>query len=207
MRNLALWLANIRRSAVLGRKVNRRALWPPDHASPARAIMRVTAPLPEVRILPIASIRTDGDTQHRIATDADIVRSMQNSCERALYSRRSTSFGTAKTTGCPTASNGSMRQSSRSSRRSCGHSAWHSEGRPVGQLRGECHARRATECGRNRTGCPACIAAPQGCQVSNVQLAKHLHVPEPTVRRLRQKLSSSRDERWRPPRHAWRNDL
>ena len=60
------------RVAVLGRKVNKGQLC--DRKPRAQPENIDHTPLPEVRLLPIASIRTNGDTQHRNAPNPNIVR-------------------------------------------------------------------------------------------------------------------------------------
>jgi ParB-like chromosome segregation protein Spo0J len=153
------------------------------------------APSREVRLIPLASIRADGGAQHRITLDQRIVE------EYAELMRAGVEFPPISVR-CDTThywpSDGFQRIDAA---KLAGLSEIRSEVVPGTQedAQWDSYSANATH-GLRRTAAETervierALRHPESAGFTNVQLAKHLHVSEPTVRRWRKKLSSSRDE-------------
>jgi hypothetical protein len=184
------------RVAVFERKVNKGPLCDrKPRAQPENMDHAEHPAVPEVRRLPITSIRTDGDTQHRIAPNPNIVR------EYAELMRAGVAFppvavfwdgtdhwisdGFQRVAAAKLADLSEIRAEIRFGTRS--DAQWNS------------FAANATH-GLRRSSAETekviqlALQHPKAAKLSNVQIAKHLQVSEPTVRRWREKISSSRDE-------------
>lgn len=152
-------------------------------------------PLPEVRLLLVASIRTDGETQHRIAPDAGIVR------EYAELMRAGVVFPPVdvRWDGADYWLSDGFQRTEAAKLANHTEIPAHIRGGTRCDAQWDSYAANATH-GLRRTAAETetivqlALHHPNATKLSNVQLAKHLHVSEPTVRRWRAKLSSSGDE-------------
>jgi len=186
---------------VLGRRANSKKLCGSqtrpqpstgDHPSQSP---QAPALLPEVRVLSIASIRTDGGTQHRIATDANIVQ------EYAELMRAGVAFppvdvrfdggdywlsdGFQRIDAARLADLAEIRVAIRPGTREDAQWDSFAANATHGVRRSAAETEKIVQ---------TALQHPNAARLSNVQLAKHLHVSESTVRRCREKPSSSRDE-------------
>ena len=152
-------------------------------------------PPPEVQLIAIASIRIDGDAQHRIAPDPNITE------EYAALMRAGVRFPpiSVRYDGADYwPSDGFQRLAAA---KLADFLEINAEVRPGTRedARWDSYAANATH-GLRRTPAETekvierALQHPKADGMSNVEIAKHLHISEPTVRRWRERLSSSRDE-------------
>ena len=149
----------------------------------------------EIRILPIAAIRRDGQTQHRVTFDQAVVAEYADSMRHGVtfppiavrwdgkafwlsdgFQRVAAAERASLTEILAQVRSGSLDDAKWDSYAA---NATHGVRRTVEET--ELVVRRA-------------LQHPNAALFSNVELAKHLHLSEPTLRRWRKKLSSSRDE-------------
>jgi hypothetical protein len=156
-----------------------------------KAINKPPTPRPVVRPIPVASIRMDGGAQHRIAPDPNIVKEyaelMQTGVQFPPISVRYDgrdhwlSDGFQRIAAAKLAEFLEIRAEVRPGTRE--DAQWDS------------YAANATH-GLRRTATETekviqlALQHPNAAEISNVQIAKHLHIPESTVRYWRKKLSS-----------------
>jgi len=150
---------------------------------------------PGVRMVPIASMRGDGQTQHRMAVNPAIV------AEYAALMRAGVEFPPVRLWWDGESywlADGFQRVAAA---KSVGLTQLAAEIR-LGTLReaqwdsyaanGAHGVRRTPE--ETQRVIRLALRHPNGAAMSNVQIAKHLHIPEATLRRWRNKVSSPRDE-------------
>lgn len=165
---------------------------PGDVPPPPPRDVHDSVPATQVAVgsLPISSIRKDGQTQHRVATDPNVV------AEYAALMREGVAFpaitvwwdgndywlsagfqrvAAAESAGC-TQIAAEVRHGTQSD------AQWDS------YAANSVHGLRRTEADTRAVIQRALLHA-NAATLSNVQIAKHLHIPETTVRRWRQKLS------------------
>jgi hypothetical protein len=163
----------------------------PEAAGAAAA----SSPRPEIRLVPISFIRRDGDAQHRIAPDPNVVTRYAESMrageefppipvrfDGADYwpSDGFSRLGARELNGCSDIL-AAVQPGTKEDAQWDSYSA----NATHGLRRTEAETERVIECA---------LQHPNATAMSNVEIAKHLHISEPTVRRWREKLSSSCDE-------------
>lgn len=179
---------------MLDRRANRRKLCDrqarPQHPTQSTE-GQPPALLPEVRVLPIASIRTDGDTQHRMTPDPNVVQ------EYAELMRSGVAFppvdvrwdgkdywlsdGFQRIDAAKLADLTGIRAAIRPGTRE--DAQWDSFAANA------THGLRRTPAETKRV-IQLALQHANAKRQSNVQIAKHLHIPESTVRYWRKQPSS-----------------
>lgn len=148
-----------------------------------------------IRSLPISSIRKDGETQHRAAIDLTLVSTYSDLLEEGTIFPPITVWwdgsyywltdGFHRTAAAERAGLTEITAEVRTG--SLGDAQWDS------YSANHCHGLRwSTE--EVQRVIELALAHPNASHQSNVQIAKHLHISENTVRRWRKKLSSPRGE-------------
>ncbi len=159
----------------------------------ARAPYDITEP--EVRPVPVVAIRRDGHTQHRLATHERLIK------EFSALMLAGVLFPPVRVwwDGDAYWLSDGFRRVAAAER--AGLQDILAEIRPgsLDDARWDSYAANATH-GVRRTTCETrtvirlALQHPNASRLSTVELARHLHLPEATVRRWRKKLSSSPDE-------------
>jgi hypothetical protein len=154
-----------------------------------RTTGRSPVPLPEVRLIPIASIRTDGGAQHRIAPDPNIIKEYAEGMRAGIeFPPISVRFDGSDYWP----SDGFQRLAAAALADLSDITAEVTRGTKEA-AQWDSYAANATH-GLRRTPAETeevvkkALEHPNAAKLSNVQMAKHLHIPLATLQRYRERL-------------------
>jgi transposase-like protein len=150
---------------------------------------------PELRELPIASVRKDGHTQHRTVVDPKVIAEYAALIsEGAVFSPVTVWFD-----GTDYWLTDGFQRTAATERAGRDRIAAEIHHGPLSEAQWHSYAANASH-GLRRTTPDAQVVVrlalqhPKAASLTDVQLARHLHIPETTLRRWRQKLSSPRGD-------------